>query len=120
MNSGDIHTSSVISSSSNDGGIVIPFNSSRLTLCLVGGIIGRMENNGWKMVWKTVFSTVWEARKTKRMENPGENFLPGPTNFFPLKSGGKLWRESCSYREITQMPSPTYPPHKHNGCLGIK
>ena len=75
---------------------------------------------GGKWCGKQCFSLFGKQKKTERMENPGENFPPGPTNFFPPKSGGKLWRESCSYREITQMPSPTYPPYKHNGCPGIK
>ena len=30
------------------------------------------------------------------------------------------WRENYSYHGITQMPSPTYPPHKHNDCSGNK
>ena len=31
-----------------------------------------------------------------------------------------MWREKCSHHGITQMSSPTYPLHKHNGCSGIK
>ena len=31
-----------------------------------------------------------------------------------------MWRDKCSHHGITQMSSPTYPLHKHNGCSGIK
>ena len=34
-----------------------------LTLCLVGGIIGRTENKERKIGWKTVFSTVWHTEE---------------------------------------------------------
>ena len=75
---------------------------------------------GGKWFGKQCFPLFGKRRKKEKMENLGENFPPGPTNFFPPKSRGKLWRENCSYRGITQMPSPTYPPHKHNSCSGIK
>ena len=51
---------------------------------------------GGKWCGKQCFSLFRKQRKTKRMENLEENFPPGPTNFFPPKSGGKLWRESCT------------------------
>ena len=78
-----------------------------------------MENKGRKIGWKTIFFTVWQNKENVRMQNPGENFLSQAHNLHPPKSGGKLWREKCSHRGITQMPSPTYPLHKHNSCSGI-
>ena len=63
--------------------------------------------NGWKMVWKTVFSIVWEAKEKERTENSEENFPPGPTNFFPPKSGGKLWRENVLTMQLLDCPLPT-------------
>ena len=40
--------------------------------------------------------------------------------FFSSQIGRKIVERKLSYRGITQMPSPTYPPHKHNDCSGIK
>ena len=61
----------------------------RLTLCLVGGIIGRMENNGWKMVWKTVFSTVWEAKENREDGKFGRKFSFRTHQFFSSQIGRK-------------------------------
>ena len=80
--------------------------SCTLTLCLVGGIIGRMENNGWKMVWKTVFSTVWEPKEKREDGKLRRKFSSGPTNFFPPKSGGKLWRENVLTMQLLDCPLP--------------
>ena len=38
---------------------------------------------GGKWCGKQCFPLFGKQRKTERMENPGENFPPGPTNFFP-------------------------------------
>ena len=59
------------------------------TLCLVGGIIGRMENNGWKMVWKTVFSTVWEAKENREDGKSGRKFSSRTHQFFSSQIGRK-------------------------------
>ena len=56
-----------------------------LTVCLVGVILGGMENIEWKIEWKTVFFNLWE-----REENPGENFLSRAHKFRLPKSGGKV------------------------------
>ena len=51
----------------------------RLTLCLVGLILERMENIGKKSGWKTVFSTVWQMMKNTTDGKPGRKFsLLGP------------------------------------------
>ena len=60
-----------------------------LTLCLVGGIIGRMENNGWKMVWKTVFSTVWKAKKNREDGKFGRKFSSQTHQLFSSQIGRK-------------------------------
>ena len=65
-----------------------------------------MENNGWKMVWKTVFSIVWEAKEKREDGKPGRKFSSEPTNFFPPKSGGKLWRENSLTVELHKCPLP--------------
>ena len=58
------------------------FNSVLLylfTLCLVGGIIGSMENKGRKIRWKTVFFTVWQKKENAEDGKPKRKFsLPGP------------------------------------------
>ena len=58
----------------------------------------REDGKQWveNCVKNSVFLLFGKQRKTEMMENPGENFPSGPINFFPPKSGGKLWRESCS------------------------
>ena len=51
----------------------------RLTLCLVGMKIVRMENRGMKIGWKTVFSTVWQKKENAEDRKPGRKFsLLGP------------------------------------------
>ena len=65
-----------------------------------------MENNGWKMMWKTVFSIVWEAKEKREDGKPGRKFSSEPTNFFPPKSGGKLWRENSLTVELHKCPLP--------------
>ena len=64
-------------------------NHRSFTLCLVGGIIGRMENNGWKMVLKTVFSTVWEAKKNRDDGKSGRKFSSRTHQFFSSQIGRK-------------------------------
>ena len=68
--------------------------------------MGRMENNRWKMMWKTVFSIVWEAKEKREDGKPGRKFSSEPTNFFPPKSGGKLWRENSLTVELHKCPLP--------------
>ena len=61
---------------------VLSFSSLwlKVTLCLVGVNLGRMENI---------------RRKIERKENPRENFLSRAHKFFPPKSRGKAWRENA-------------------------
>ena len=61
-----------------------------ITLYLVGGIIGRMENNGWKMVWNTVFSTVWEAKENREDGKSGRKFSSRTHQFFSSQIGRKI------------------------------
>ena len=57
----------------------IPFLTSltnlSLTLCLVGVKIGRMENRGRKIGWKTVFFTVWQKKENGEEGIPGRKFF---------------------------------------------
>ena len=62
---------------------------SSFTLCLVGGIIGRMENNGWKIVWKTVFFIVWEAKENREDGKSGRKFSSRTQQFFSSQIGRK-------------------------------
>ena len=66
-----------------------PLSTTSFTLCLVGGIIGRMENNGWKMVWKTVFSTVWEAKENREDGKSRRKFSSQTHQFFSSQIGRK-------------------------------
>ena len=59
------------------------------TLCLVRGIIGKMENNRWKMVWKTVFFTVWEAKENREDRKSGRKFSSRTHQFFSSQIGRK-------------------------------
>ena len=59
--------------------MLIPYLHHTLTLCLVGLKIGRMENRGRKIGWKTVFSTVWQKKENIEEEKSGRKFSPGPT-----------------------------------------
>ena len=69
------------------------FNSVLLylfTLCLVGGIIGSMENKGRKIRWKTVFFTVWQKKENAEDGKPERKFsLPGP-QFTSSQIGRKI------------------------------
>ena len=76
------------------------------TLCLVGGIIGRMENNGWKMVWKTVFSTVWEAKEKREDGKLRRKFSSWAHQFFSSQIGRKTMERKRSHYAITGLPSP--------------
>ena len=63
-----------------------------------------------------MFSTVWQPKENTEERKPGRKFSPGPTIFFLLN-----WEENCGGEKwtcgiFTQMPSLTYPLHKHNGC----
>ena len=72
-----------------------------LTLCLVGVILGGMENIERKTEWKTVFSTVWEKEENRESGKPGRKFsLPGSQISSPQigrKSlSGKLMKKTLS------------------------
>ena len=55
-----------------------------VTLCLVGVILGGMENIEGKTEWKTLFSTVWEREENRESGKPGRKFsLPGPQILSP-------------------------------------
>ena len=69
--------------------IPLPHAFISLTLCFVGGIIRRMENNGWKMVWKIVFSTVWEAKEKREDGKLGRKFSSLAHQFFSSQIGRK-------------------------------
>ena len=61
-----------------------------LALCLVGAKIGRMENRGRKIGWKTVFSTVWQKKENREEEKPRRKFsLLGP-QFSSSQIGRKM------------------------------
>ena len=62
----------------------------RLTLCLVGVKIGRMENRWRKIGWKTMFSTVWQKKENGEEGKPRRKFsLPGP-QFSSSQIGRKI------------------------------
>ena len=69
--------------------MLIPYLHHTLTLCLVGLKIGRMENRGRKIGWKTVFSTVWQKKENGEEGKSRRKFsLPGP-QFSSSQIGGK-------------------------------
>ena len=73
-------------------------------LCLVWVKIGRMENRGRKIGWKTLFSTVWLEKENWEDRKLGRNFsLPGPY-FLSSPIGRKSWREKCCHSTFTQIP----------------
>ena len=81
-------------------------DSSSLTVCLVGRIIRRMENFGWKMGWKTVFSTIWEAKENWDGWKMGWIiFHPGP-QLFSSQIERKTMERKRSHCAITGLPSP--------------
>ena len=81
-------------------------HSHFLTLCLIGGIIGRMENNGWKMVWKTVFSIVWEAKEKREDGKLRRKFSSWAHQFFSSQIRRKTVDRKCSHCAIIGVPSP--------------
>ena len=67
-----------------------------LALCLVGVKIGRMENRGRKIGWKTVFSTVWQKKENREEEKPRRKFsLLGP-QFSSSQIGRKMLEEKSA------------------------
>ena len=70
--------------------------TSSFTLCLVGWILGGVENIGRKMGRKMVFPLFGNGRKTGGVENPGEKFLSRAHKFFPPKSRGKQGEKTTS------------------------
>ena len=70
-----------------------------------GWNIGRMENIGGKMGWKTQFSTVWEWKENQRSGKPGETFLSRAHKIFPPKSGGKSVRGNRHDWYFTKIPT---------------
>ena len=72
------------------------------TLYLVGGIIGRMENNGWKMVWKTAIFTVWEAKENREDGKSGRKFSSRTHQFFP----SQIRRKTALNMKLHKCPLP--------------
>ena len=65
-----------------------------------------MENFGWKMGCKTVFSTVWEAKENWDGWKMGWIiFHPGP-QLFSSQIGRKTMERKRSHCAITGLPSP--------------
>ena len=74
------------------------------TLCLVWVNLGRMENIGRKIEWKTVFSTVWQTRENREEGKPGRKFsLTGP-QIFSSQIRRKCLKRKCSLGSFTIMP----------------
>ena len=86
--------------------IPLPHAFISLTLCFVGGIIRRMENNGWKMVWKTVFSTVQEAKEKREDGKLRRKFSSRAHQFFSSQIGRKTVERKRSHYAIIGLPSP--------------
>ena len=76
-----------------------------LTLCLVGVNLGRMENIGRKIEWKTVFSTVWQTRENREEGKPGRKFSPSGPQIFSSQIKRKSLKRKCSLDTFTIMPS---------------
>ena len=75
------------------------------TLCLVGWILGGMENIEWKMGQKNGFSSVWEWGENRRGAKPGRKFsLPGPQIFYS-QIGRKSKGRKLPQSSFTVMPS---------------
>ena len=69
-----------------------------LTLCLVGVILGGMENIEGKTEWKTLFSTIWEREENRESGKSGRKFSPGPTNFVsPNREEMAEWKTDEEY-----------------------
>ena len=76
-----------------------------LTLCLVGVILGGMENIEGKTEWKTLFSTVWEREENRESGKSGRKFsLPGPQILSP-QIGKKMLRGKLIKNTLSIMPS---------------
>ena len=76
-----------------------------LTLCWVGVNLGRMENIGRKIKWKTMLSIVWQTRENRDEGKPRRKFsLPGP-QIFSSQIGRKSLKRKCSLSTFTIMPS---------------
>ena len=86
-------------------------------VCLVGRIIGRMENFGWKMGWKTVFSTVWEAKENWDGWKMGWIiFHPGPQLFssqIGRKTVGEKTFSLCNYWTALSQRLQIHQQHTH-------
>ena len=78
--------------------------TSSFTLCLVGWILGGVENIGRKMGWKSGFSSVWYWVENRRVENLGEKFLSGPTKFFLPNQEEKAREENCVPAILLECP----------------
>ena len=78
---------------------------SSLTLCLVGWILGGMENIKRKMGQKNGFSSVWEWEENRRSGISGRKFsLLGPRNF-SSQIGRKSNERKLPHCSFTVMPS---------------
>ena len=65
-----------------------------------------MENNGWKMVWKTVFFIVWKAKEKREDGKLGRKFSYWTHQFFFSQIGWKTVEKKRSHCTITELPSP--------------
>ena len=61
-----------------------------------------MENSGWKMVWKIVFSTVWEAKENREDGKSGRKFSSRTHQFFP----SKIRRKTALNMKLHKCPLP--------------
>ena len=93
-----------------------PLHISTFTVCLVGQILGGVENIGRKMGWKSGFSSVWHWVENRRGGKPGRKIsLPGP-QIFSSQIGRKIkGRKLCPVQfyqnalplTLHSRPSPT-------------
>ena len=75
-----------------------------VTLCLVGVILGGMENIEGKTEWKTLFSTVWEREENRESGKPRRKFsLPGPQILSP-QIGKKMLSGKLMKNILSIMP----------------
>ena len=65
-----------------------------------------MENNGWKIVWKTVVSIVWKAKEKREDGKLRRKFSSRAHQFFSSQIGRKTVERKHSHYAITGLPSP--------------
>ena len=69
-----------------------------LTLCLVWVKIGRMENIGRKIGWKTVFFTIWQKKENREEGKPGRKF----SLLDPQNSSSQIRRKMLERKVLSQ------------------